>query len=96
MRPESKVHVDKKDTFRKVINDSIDIERSLAANSAHCRNKNIAYSRTDRQINNKNNKVTLFNVAREDRIVCLNCKKPGHATHKCFHLSKAQEAVFNK
>ena len=30
------------------------------------------------------------------KFVCLICKKPGHATEKCFHLSKAQEAVLDK
>ena len=54
------------------------------------------YLKSDEPIINKNSKVTRFNVAREDKIVCLICKKPGHATEKCFHLSRAQEAVPNK
>ena len=38
--------------------------------------------------NNKNNKTTLYNVALESKTICLICKQPGHATEKCFHLSK--------
>ena len=53
------------------------------------------YSKSDEPTNNKNNKVTRFNVAREDKFICLICKKPGHSTEKCFHLSKAQDAVLN-
>ena len=34
LRPELEIRVEEKDTFREVINDSIDIERRLAANSA--------------------------------------------------------------
>ena len=71
MRPELEIRVEEKDTFREVINDSIDIERRLAANSALPRNKNVEYSKSDEPTNNKNNKVTRFNVAREDKFVCL-------------------------
>ena len=46
--------------------------------------------------NNKNNKVTQFNVACKHKIVYLICKKPDHATEKCFHLSKAQGIVLNE
>ena len=53
------------------------------------------YSKSDEPTNNKNNKVTRFNVAREDKFVCLICKMQGHASEKCFHLSKAQDAVLN-
>ena len=53
------------------------------------------YLKSDEETYNKNNKVTWFNVAREDKFVCLICKKPGHTTEKCFHLSKAQDAVLN-
>ena len=53
------------------------------------------YLKSAEQTNNKNNEVTRFNVAREDKFICLICKKPGHATEKCYHLSKAQEAVLN-
>ena len=41
LRPELDIRVEEKDTFMEVINDSIDIERSLAANSAPRRNKNM-------------------------------------------------------
>ena len=54
------------------------------------------YSKTVKPIDNKNSKVTRFNVARQDKSVCLICEKPDHAIEKCFHLSKAQEAVHNK
>ena len=80
MRPESEIRIEEKDTFKEVINDIIDIERKLAANSAPGRNKNINYLKTDVPMNNKNNKTTQFDVALEDKIVCLICKKPGHAT----------------
>ena len=96
LRPELEIRVEEKDTFREVINDSIDIERRLAAISAQRRNKNMEYSKGDEPNNNENNKVTRFNLAREDKIVCSICKKSGHATENFFHLRKAQEAVLNK
>ena len=96
LRPELEIPVEEKDTFREVINDSIHIERRLAANSALRKNKNMEYLKSDEQTNNENNKVTRFNVEREDKFICLICKKPGHATEKCFHFSKAQEAALNK
>ena len=43
LRPELEIRVEEKDTFRKEINDSIDIERRLAANSALRRNENMEY-----------------------------------------------------
>ena len=95
LRPELEIRVEEKDTFREVINDSIDIETRLAANSALRKNKNMEYLKSDEQTNNKNNKVTRFNVERKDKFICLICKKPGHTTEKCFHLSKAQEVVLN-
>ena len=95
LRPELEIRVEEEETFREVINDSIDIERRLAANSALRKNKNMEYLKSDEQTNNKNNKVSRFNVARADKFICSICKKPGHATEKCFHLSKAQEAVLN-
>ena len=58
MRPELEIRVEEKDTFRKVINVSINIERRLAANSALRKNKNMEYLKSDEQTNNKNNKVT--------------------------------------
>ena len=65
LRPELEIRVEEKDTFREVINDNIDIERRLAANSALRKNKNIEYLKSDEQTNNKNNKVTRFNIARQ-------------------------------
>ena len=93
--PELEVSVEEKDAFREVINDSIDIERRLAANFALRKNKNMECLKSEEQTNNKNNKVTRFDLAREDKFVCLICKKPGHTTEKCFHLSKAQDTVLN-
>ena len=95
LHPGLEIRIEEKDTFREVINDSIDIERRLAANSALRKNKNMEYLKSDEQTNNKNNKVTRFNVARDDKFVCLICKKPGQSTEKCFHLTKAQETVLN-
>ena len=51
------------------------------------------YSKSDEPTNIKNNKRTRFNVALENQTICLICKKPGHTTEKCFHLSKAQDSV---
>ena len=93
LRPELEIRVEEKDTFKEVINDSIDIERRLAANSTLRRDKNMDYSKSDEPTNNKINKVIWFNVAREDKFVSLFCKKPGHSTEKCFHLSKNQDAI---
>ena len=84
MRPELEIHVEEKDNFKKVINDYIDIERRLAANSSIRKNKNMEYSKSDEPINNKNNNVSRLNVVREDNLVCLICEKPGYATEKCF------------
>ena len=39
LHPELEIRIEQKDTFRGVINDSIEIERRLAANSALRRNK---------------------------------------------------------
>ena len=94
-RPELEIRVEEKDTFREVINESVGIERRLAANSALRRRKNMDYSKSDEPTNNKNNKVARFNVAHEDKFVCLICKKPSHTTERGFHLSKAQDAVLN-
>ena len=95
MRPELEISVEEKDTFKEVISDSIDIEGRLAANSALRRNKNMDYSKSDESTNNKNNKIYRFNVAFDNKTICLICKKPGQTTEKCFHLIKAQEAVLN-
>ena len=42
------------------------------------------YTRGDESTNNKKNKT-----------ICSICKIPGHTTEKCFHLSRAQEAILN-
>ena len=96
MRPEQEFLVVEKDTFKEVFNDTIDTERRLAANSALRRNRNTDYLKTEVSTNDKNNETTRLNVALEEKIICLICKKPGHTNEKCFHLSNTQEAVFNK
>ena len=68
----------------------------MAANSVLRRNINTDYLKIEESTNNNNNKTTRFNVALEDRIIRLICKKPSHTTEKCFYLSKAQETVLNK
>ena len=68
MRPELEIRVVQKGTFREVINDAIDTQRKLAANSALRRNKNTDYLKTEESTNNKNNKSTRFNVALEDKL----------------------------
>ena len=55
LRPELEIRVGEKDTIREVINDSIDIERRSAANSALRRNKNMEYSKYAEPFNNNNN-----------------------------------------
>ena len=84
LRPELEIRVEEKNTFMEVIKDSIDIERRLAASSA-LRRKIMEYSKSDEPTDNKNSKVTRFNVVHEDEIFCIICKKPGHTTEKCFH-----------
>ena len=42
-RPELEIRIEEKDKFKEVINDTIDIERRLAATSALRRNKNMEY-----------------------------------------------------
>ena len=59
MRPELEIPVEEKDTFKEVINDIIDIERRLAANSALRRNRNTDYLKTEELSNNKNDKTGL-------------------------------------
>ena len=50
----------------------------------------------DDSINNRNNKTTRFNVAGDNNINCIICKKPGHVAENCYLLTKAQEAVSRK
>ena len=45
----------------------------------------------DDSINNRNNKTTRFNVARDNNINGIICKKPGHVAENCYHSTKAQE-----
>ena len=85
LRPELEIRVVEKDTFKEVINDTIDTERRLAANSALQRNRNTDYLKTEELTNNKNNKTTRLNVALEDKIICLIFQNPCHTTEKCFH-----------
>ena len=49
LRPKLEIRVEEKDSFREDINDSIDMERRLAANSALRRNKNLEYAKSDNQ-----------------------------------------------
>ena len=51
----------------------------------------------DDSINNRNNKTTRFNGARDNNINCIICKKKlGHIVENCYHLSKAEEVVSEK
>ena len=83
-RPELEIRVEEKDTFKAVINDTMDIERRLAANSALRRNRNADYLKTKKSTNNKNNKTTRFNVALENKTIWFICRKPGHTTENVF------------
>ena len=65
----------------------------MAASSALRRNQNSDYLKMDDSINNRKNKTTRFNVARDNNINCIVCKKPGHIAENCYHLTKAQEAI---
>ena len=47
-------------------------------------------------INNRNNKTTRSNVAGDNNINCIICKKPGYLAENCYHLTKAQEAIARK
>ena len=79
LRPELEIRVKTKETFKEVFNDTINVERDLAASSALRRNKNSDYLKMDDSINNRNNKTTRFNVARDNNINCIICKKIGRA-----------------
>ena len=70
LRPELEIRVKTKETFKEVFNDTINVERDLAASSALRRNKNSDYLKMDDAINNTNNKTTRFNVARDSNINC--------------------------
>ena len=50
----------------------------------------------DDSINDRNNKTTRFNFARDNIINCIICKKPGHVAENFYYLIKAQEAVSKK
>ena len=77
--------------YKEVINDTIDTERRLAANSALQRNRNTDYLGTEESTNNKNNKTTWFNVALEDKIICLICRKPSLNKQQNFLYSNQQK-----
>ena len=47
-------------------------------------------------INNRNNKTIRFNVARDNNINRIICKKPGHVADNFYNLTKAQEAASEK
>ena len=96
LRPELDIRVKTKETFKEVFNDTINVEKDLAASSALRKNKNPDYLQMNDSINNRNNKRTRFNVARDNNIHCIICKKPGHFAENCYHLTKAQEAVARK
>ena len=53
MRSELEVRVVEEDAFKEVINNTIDTERWLAANSALRKNRNTEYLKTEASINNK-------------------------------------------
>ena len=93
LRPELEIRVKTKEKFKEVFNDTINVERDLVASSALRRNKNSDYLKMDDPINNKKNKRTRFNVARDNNVNCIICKKPGHVAESCYYLTKAQEAV---
>ena len=79
LRPELEIRVKTRETYNEVFHDTINVERDLAASSALRRNKNSDYLKMDDCINNRNNKTTRFNVARDYNINCIICKKkPGH------------------
>ena len=85
-----------KETFKEVFNDTINIEKDLAASSALRRNENSDYLKMDDSINNKNNRTTWINVARDNNKNCIICKKPGHVAENCYHLTIGQEPAKKK
>ena len=52
LHPESEIRVKTKETFKEVFNDTINVERDLAASSALRRNKNSDYLKMDDSTNN--------------------------------------------
>ena len=68
----------------------------MAASSAARRKKNSDYSKIDDSVNNRNDKTTQFNVARDKKINCILCKKLGQVAKNCYHLTKAHEVVSKK
>ena len=83
LRLELEIRVKTKESFKEVFSNTINVERDLAASSALRRNKNSDYLKTDNSINNRNNKTTRFNVARDNNMNCIICKKPGHVAENC-------------
>ena len=55
-------------TFKEVFNDTINVERDLAASSVLQRNKNSDYFKMYDSMNDRNNKTTRFNVARDNNL----------------------------
>ena len=68
----------------------------MAASSALRRNKNLDYLKIYDSTNDRNSKTTRFNVAQDNNINCIICKKPGHVAENYYHLTKGQEAVSKK
>ena len=50
----------------------------------------------DDSTNDRNDETTWFNIARDNNINVIICKKPGHVAKNCCHLTKAKEAVSKK
>ena len=59
LSPYLDIRVEEKDTFKEVIDDSIDIDRRLAATSAMRKNRNTDYLKTEESTNDKNNLKNL-------------------------------------
>ena len=74
LRPELETWVKTKETFKEVFNDTSNVEIDLAATPALRRNNNSDYLKMNDSINNRNDKTTRFNVARDNNINCIICK----------------------
>ena len=59
LRPELEIRVKTKESFKEVFNDTINVERDLAASSALRTNKNSDYLKLEDPINNKKNLPAL-------------------------------------